>query len=194
MGVQVGVEWTRLRSGHARAHVLMLGLPRNPLHRTLLLRRPAAVLAEGIAIGAGPLLTALQPAARAALRTPVTYLLARSLGVVREGCPLGDFSDFVRYATSVPTDAYLRCCAGLLDHDATDAFVRIREPVLMLAGEHDVFIDIDECRAFAARLPNARFEALGCASHAGSLEYATWVAWRVRAFVQEQEQGRAQAA
>jgi len=102
---------------------------------------------------------------------------------VREGCPLGEFSEFVRYATAVPHDAYLRCCAGLLEHDATDAFMSLQEPVLMLAGQHDVFINFDDVRAFATRLPNARFEALTCASHAGSLEYGTFVASRVRSFI-----------
>jgi pimeloyl-ACP methyl ester carboxylesterase len=186
MGVQVSVEWTRLNPGRASAHVYMLGMPRNPVHRTVVLRKPAALLAQGIAWSARPLLNHLiQPATRAALCTPFTYLMARSLGVVREGCPIGDFSEFLRYATAVPFDAYLRCCAGLLEHDATDAFTRIKEPVLMLAGEHDVFISFDECRAFAKRLPNARFEALHCASHAGSLEYGKFVAGRVRAFLDQ---------
>ena len=101
---------------------------------------------------------------------------------------MGDFSEFLRYATAVPLDAYLRCCAGLLEHDATDAFMQIREPMMMLAGEHDVFINFDECRAFARRLPNARFEALQCASHAGSIEYGTFVASRVRSFLDRRMQ------
>lgn len=195
MGVQVSVEWTRVNPARAAAHVYMLGMPRNPVHRTVVLRKPAAMLAQGLAWSVGPLLNHLvQPATKAALRTPFTYLMARSLGVVREGCPIGEFSQFVRYATSVPLDAYLRCCAGLLEHDATDAFMRIKEPVLMLAGEHDVFINFDECRAFAARLPNARFEALNCASHAGSLEYGAFVASRVRAFLNQQSAAAAAAA
>jgi pimeloyl-ACP methyl ester carboxylesterase len=186
MGVQVSVEWTRQRPARAAAHVFMLGVPRNPMHRTMVLRKRAARVADGIARGAGPLLNLLQPASRAALRTPLTYLLARSLGVIRQGCPLGEFSDFVRYATAVPFDAYVRCCAGVLEHDGTDAFMRLQEPVLMMAGQHDVFIDFDECRAFASALPNARFEALSCASHAGSIEYGTYVGGRVRAFVESQ--------
>jgi pimeloyl-ACP methyl ester carboxylesterase len=194
MGVQVSVEWTRLRPAGACAHVFMLGVPRNPLHRTILLRRRAAIVADGIARGAGPLLNLIQPASRLALRTPFTYLLARSLGVVREGCPLGEFSDFVRYATAVPLDAYLRCCAGLLDHDATEAFMSLREPVLMMAGQRDVFIDFDECRALAAALPNARFEPLPSASHAGSIEYGTYVGSRVRSFVDRQHSSAAHAA
>jgi pimeloyl-ACP methyl ester carboxylesterase len=153
------------------------------------------LLAQGIAWGARPFLNhVVQPATKAALRTPFTYVMARSLGVVREGCPMAEFSEFVHYATAVPLDAYLRCCAGLLDHDATDAFSRIKEPVLMLAGEHDVFINFDECRAFAQRLPNARFEALTCASHAGSIEYGTFMAGRVRAFLSQQHAAIAAAA
>ncbi len=186
MGVQVSVEWTRLNPGRAFAHVYLLGVPRNPLHRTRVLRKPAAAVAKGIARSASPFLPFIQPAWRAAWRTPFTYFLARSLGVVREGCPVRDFSEFVRYATSVPFDAYLRCAAGIMEHDATDAFMKIREPVLMLAGQHDVFISLEDCRAFAARLHHAKFEELTCASHAGSIEYGTYVASRVRGFVNQQ--------
>lgn len=183
MGVQVCVEWTRMNPRRAVAHVFMLGMPRNPMYRTVLLRKPAAAIAETVAMGARPLLSLIQPATRLALRTPFTYVLARSLGIVREGCPMNEFADFVRYATAVPLDAYLRCCAGVLEHDATDAFMRIEEPVLMLAGEHDRLINCDECRALAARLPNATFETLSSASHAGSIEYGTYVTSRIRAFL-----------
>jgi pimeloyl-ACP methyl ester carboxylesterase len=183
MGVQVSIEWTQLRPARALGHVYLLGLPRNPMYRTVVLRRRAARLTEGFAHGAAPLLQLIGPATRAAVRTPFTYLLARSLGVVRPGCSRAEFSDFVRYASAVPLDVYLQCAAGLLEHDASEAFGRIREPVLMLAGEHDVLIDPEECRSFAARLPSARFELLCAAGHAGSLEYGTYLAKRVRAFV-----------
>jgi homoserine acetyltransferase len=107
------------------------------------------------------------------------------MGVIREGCPLRDFSDFVHYATDVDFDAYLQCAAGILEHDATDAFMAIKEPILMLGGEHDIFINVDDCRAFASRHPHAKFEELQCASHAGSIEYGSYVAGRVRNFMSQ---------
>lgn len=184
MGVQVAIEWTRRAHSPAAGFVFMLGLPRNPMHRTVLLRKPAAHLTRGIARTAKPILPLLQGASKLVLRTPLTYLLARSLGVVRQSCPPADFADFVRYATDVPLDAYLGCAAALLEHDATDAFLRIREPVLMLASEHDVFIDPAECRAFAAKHAHARFELLRSAGHAGMIELGHQVSERVRHFVE----------
>lgn len=190
MGVQVAIEWTRIARTPAAGFVFMLGVPRNPMHRTVVLRRPAARLTRGLARTTKPLLPLLQGASKLVLRTPMTYLLARSLGVVRPNCPPQDFADFVRYATDVPLDAYLGCVAALLEHDATDAFLGIREPVLMLASEHDVFIDPKECRAFAARHAHARFELLRAAGHAGMVELGHEVAERVQRFMQAQRIGR----
>ncbi|GAG94783.1 unnamed protein product [marine sediment metagenome] len=105
------------------------------------------------------------------------------MGVVQKGCPRREFMEFVRFATDVPLDAYLRCTAGLVDHDASDVFAEIQEPVLMLAADNDVFVNAEECRTFAARLPHGRFELLHSGSHAVTLEYGTDVAQRIRRFV-----------
>ncbi|MCU0692326.1 MAG: alpha/beta hydrolase [Polyangiaceae bacterium] len=190
MGVQVTVEWTRNNPDRADAFVFLLGLPRNPVHRTVLLRRPAARLADGIATHAGPALRFVQPATRALLRTSITYALAKRLGVIHPACPRDEFLDFVRYATNIPHDAYLQCAAGLMRHDATDAFLRIHQPVYMVAADGDVFISAEECRSFAEQLPQAKFELLTYASHAGSIEYGRYFAGRIRKFLAGLKTGR----
>ena len=183
MEVQVTIEWSRFNPDRAGAYVFMLGVPRNPMHRTIILRRQAARLAERIGRHGRPLLNVVQPATNLAIRTQLTYEIAKSLGFVARGCPRDEFLDFVHYATSVPLDAYLRCAAGILDHDATDTFERIRQPVYMLAAEGDVLINAEDCRRFADNLPQARFEQLSYASHAGSIEYGTYFAGAVRRFL-----------
>lgn len=183
MGVQVTVEWSRRDPDFPAAYVFMLGVPRNPLHRTLLLRSQAAWLAERIGRYGRPLLHGVQPASQSILRSKLTYQVAKSLGLVAPECPRDQFLDFVRFATDVPFDAYLRCAAGILDHDGTDAFLRLRKPVYMLAAEGDLLIDADDCRHFADKLPQARFEALSYASHAGSIEYGTYFAGAIRRYL-----------
>lgn len=183
MGVQVTIEWARIAPDRAGAFVFMLGVPRNPMHRTVILRRKAAWLAERIGTHGRPLLQLVQPVTSFAIRTQLTYELAKSLGFVARGCPRDEFLDFVHYATSVPLDAYLRCAGGILEHDATDTFTKIQQPVYMLAAEGDVLIDAEDCRRFADQLPQARFEQLSYASHAGSIEYGTYFAGAVRRFL-----------
>ncbi len=183
MGVQVTIEWSRIAPDRAGAYVFMLGVPRNPMHRTVVLRSKAAWLAERIGVHGRPLLRILQPAANFAIRTQLTYDLAKSLGFISRGCPRNEFLDFIHYATDVPLDAYLRCAGGILDHDATEAFLAIKQPVYMLAAEGDVLINAHECRRFANKLPQARFEQLSYASHAGSIEYGTYFAGAVRRFL-----------
>ncbi len=194
MGVQVAVEWTRTHPAQASAYVFLLGVPRNPMHRTRVLRRNAARLADRIARHGRPVLSIIQPFSKAALRSSMTWRLARSAGFIDPHCPREEFLEFVRYATDVPLDAYLGCCAGLLEHDATDVFESIRQPVLMLAAEGDVLISAKECRDFAERLPHARFESLRYASHASSIEYGTYVAGRIRRFLDGARQQIANAA
>lgn len=194
MGVQVAVEWTRTHPTDAASYVFMLGLPRNPVHRTRVLRKPAARFATGLARHGEPLLSFLHPFSKAALRSATTWRLAKSLGLIDPQCPREEFLQFVRYATDIPLDAYLGCCAGLLEHDATEVFERIRQPVLMLAADDDLLISSEECRAFSERLPQARFESYRYASHAGSIEYGTYVAGRIRRFLDGAQASPARAA
>ncbi|HNT00146.1 MAG TPA: alpha/beta hydrolase [Polyangiaceae bacterium] len=183
MGVQVTIEWSRICPDRAGAYVFMLGVPRNPMHRTVLLRSRAAWLAERIGKYGRPVLRRVQPLVNGALRTPLTYEAAKRFGFIARDCPRDEFLDFVHYATSVPLDAYLRCAGGILDHDATDTFLRISQPVFMLAAEDDVLIRAEDARRFADKLPQARFEQLSFASHAGSIEYGTYFAGATRRFL-----------
>jgi pimeloyl-ACP methyl ester carboxylesterase len=196
MGVQVHVEWTRRRPGRAAAHVMMLGVPRNPLHRTVLFRKRLGHAAERAARAWSPVLRLAQPAVKTALRTPLTYAIARACGGLRPSCPPREFGEFVRYATEVPLDAYLQCAAGLMKHDGTDAFLEIDEPVLMLAAEHDLLIHRDDCRAFAERLPHAQFRTIRATGHASALEDAPAITASIRRFVDQsrREPGPAAAA
>jgi len=183
MGVQVTIEWSRRDPDLPAAYVFMLGVPRNPLHRTVVLRSRAAWLAERIGRYGQPMLQGVQPASQAILRSNLTYRVAKGLGFIARECPRNEFLDFVRFATDVPFDAYLRCAAGILEHDATDAFLRLKRPVYMLAAEGDLLISAEECRRFADQLPQARFEALSYASHAGSMEYGTYFAGAIRRYL-----------
>ena len=183
MGVQVTIEWSRLNPNRAGAFVFMLGLPRNPMHRTLLLRSQAGRLAEGIGRYGSFVLKAIQPAVASAIRSRLTYQIATKLGWVAKDCPRDAFMDFLQYATTVPLDAYLRCAGGILEHDATAPFLKITQPVFMLAADDDLLIDANEVRRYADMLPQAKFEKLQYASHAGSLEYGTYFAGAVRRFL-----------
>lgn len=185
MGVQVQAEWARSHSDVASAFVFLLGVPRNPLRRTVVFRTPAARATEHLARLSRPLLRLAQPAWKACLRTRLTYTLARSAGVVLPSCPEEKFQDFVRYATAVPLDAYLRCTAGLLEHDATDVCLNLLQPVLFMAADRDVFIDQAECRALAQRMRHARFEPIESGSHAGSIEQGERVAGSIRGFLSD---------
>jgi len=54
--------------------------------------------------------------------------------------------------------------------DASTVLHRITCPTLVIAGEHDVVARIDECRAMAETIPNARYVEIPDAGHLSNLE------------------------
>ena len=160
MGVQVHAEWLRRNPGRAAATLLELGAA----HNSLALR-------------------AIQPALKLGLRTPLTHKVARGLGFIQPSCPEDEFMEFVRYATSVPLDAYLRCLAGLLEHDATETLSQVQEPMLLVAAGRDVLVSGRGIRTLADMLPRADFALLPTGSHAAALEHGPLLARRVRQFL-----------
>jgi pimeloyl-ACP methyl ester carboxylesterase len=183
MGVQVHAEWIRRNPGRASAHVFFLGMPRNPLPGMAPVHRAAATLLELGAAHNSLALRAIQPALKLGLRTTLTHKVARGLRLIQPDCPRDDFMEFVRYATSVPLDAYLRCLAGLLEHDATEVLAQVREPMLLVAAGRDVLVSGRGIRALAAMLPRADFALLPAGSHAAALEHGPLLARRVRQFL-----------
>ena len=68
------------------------------------------------------------------------------------------------------TAGYLATCVALRDADLRSQLHRIRCPVLVLSGEHDVATPPAQGRELAAAIPGARFELIPGAAHLPPLE------------------------
>lgn len=66
---------------------------------------------------------------------------------------------------------------------------RIRSPTLVLWGENDRIVDIDYGRGLAAKIANARFEAIADAGHHPEVEQAEALAQQISAFLAQETGG-----
>ncbi|MFT4053772.1 MAG: alpha/beta fold hydrolase [Novosphingobium sp.] len=80
-------------------------------------------------------------------------------------------------------EAYARRMAALDAHDMTAHLARITAPTLVMCGDGDPIIRVDEAREMAAAIPGARFLALAGSRHGITLERRERTAEIVRNFV-----------
>lgn len=188
MGVQVTVEWTRRHETSAArvpGYVLLLGMPCNPLRGHWLwgsrLTRDAL---DGILDAGGDrVVPRLHPLSKAVLRNRVSYAVAKAMGLVSGAFSYPDYHEFICYSSGIRPDAWLRTAAGVLEHDAIDAWVRLDAPALFVSAERDLLVPARECRSVAPLLAAAEYGELEGRSHAGMVEAGPALADRIVAFV-----------
>jgi 3-oxoadipate enol-lactonase/4-carboxymuconolactone decarboxylase len=71
---------------------------------------------------------------------------------------------------------YVAACAALRAAELRGACARVKAPVLVLAGERDPAVPVEDARALASALPGARFERIAEAAHLPVVEQPEAVA------------------
>ena len=73
---------------------------------------------------------------------------------------------------ATPPEGYARCCEALAAWDARERVSGIAVPVLVVAGEDDRAIPVEQVRRVASRVPGARLRILQRAAHLANVERA----------------------
>jgi 3-oxoadipate enol-lactonase len=73
---------------------------------------------------------------------------------------------------ATPPEGYARCCEALAAWDARERVSAIAVPVLVVAGEDDPAIPVEQVRLVASRVPGARLRVLQRAAHLANVERA----------------------
>ena len=73
---------------------------------------------------------------------------------------------------ATPPEGYARCCEALAAWDARERVSAIAVPVLVVAGEDDPAIPVEQARLVASRVPGARLRVLQRAAHLANVERA----------------------
>ena len=73
---------------------------------------------------------------------------------------------------ATPPEGYARCCEALGAWDARERVSAIAVPVLVVAGEDDPAIPVEQAELVASRVPGARLRVLERAAHLANVERA----------------------
>lgn len=86
---------------------------------------------------------------------------------------------------ATPLPGYLAAIRAIQGLDYLDALASLPVPALVLAGECDTAVPVEQTRAIAQRLPRAVFEVLPGAPHLGNVEQPLVFLERIGRFVAE---------
>jgi pimeloyl-ACP methyl ester carboxylesterase len=125
-----------------------------------------------------------QRALRALLRMPLVFEAVRALGIVHPDlCPREEFEPYFAHLSQLDLRGYFALARDLLSHDASDLLEQIAVPVLVVAGERDLFTPIVRSRELASRIPDAELLVLREGSHAALVEQPELVALTLEKFL-----------
>ncbi|GMV38921.1 MAG: hypothetical protein AMXMBFR64_06370 [Myxococcales bacterium] len=182
MGVQVAFEFHRMHPDRARAFVAINGTCGSPFRtafRSDLLERfmPGVLdivrrnwtLASGVAPHV------------AGSRAAVWAL--RQIGLLGHTADVELFMELASEYVRLDFGAYTEIFERLGNHDAWDVLESIRVPVLVIAGERDLFTPASVARRMADSLPDAELFVVPSATHYVPLEFPELLALRIEKFL-----------
>ena len=183
MGSQVILEAYRLDPERVTALVPMLGAAGKVFASFLGGSALEPIFRRLIGIGAANAALAGR-ALRALLKMPLVFEAIRALGIVHPDlCPREEFEPYFAHLSQLDLRGYFALARDLLTHDASDLLERIDVPVLVVAGERDLFTPMGRSREMATRIPDAELLVLRQGSHAALVEQPELVALALEKFL-----------
>jgi pimeloyl-ACP methyl ester carboxylesterase len=114
----------------------------------------------------------------------MVFEAVRALGIVHPDlCPREEFEPYFEHLSQLDLRGYFALARDLLTHDASDLLEQITVPVLVVAGERDLFTPLARSRELASRIPGAELLVLRQGSHAALVEQPELVALTLEKFL-----------
>lgn len=188
MGAQVDFEFYRAHPDRTLGLVPTLGPYRRAIETfmdsSLSLTAFAAMKAV---IGTAPTLVART--IRPILLSGVAELAARKLGIVDAAlAPKRLMLQYMEHMTRLDLRSYLVLAEDIQRQDATDLLPHIEVPVLVVAGERDLFCPLRLAYEMVAQIPGAELLIIPNGTHAALIEQPQLLALRVQKFIEERIQ------
>jgi pimeloyl-ACP methyl ester carboxylesterase len=182
MGVQVNFEFQREHKDRARALVAINGTYGSPFKTAL-----RSEVLEGLMPRVFELVRRYWRTA-----TPVTPYVASSrafvwtlqrMGLVGHTIDMDMFFELAAEYVKLDFGIYMDIFERLGNHDAWDVLPTVAVPVLIVAGEKDLFTPATVARRMADALPDAELFVVPSATHYCPLEFAELLALRIEKFL-----------
>jgi pimeloyl-ACP methyl ester carboxylesterase len=185
MGCQVLLEATRLQPARPSALVPMLGVAGRALSSFFggsALEGPIRIALE---LGAQrPDL--VQRLTKSVLATPGMWTAVRTLGLVHPDlCPREEFVPYFEHLGALDWRSYFALARDLVTHDASDLLEGLRLPVLVVAGERDLFTPMRRSEEMARAIAGARLLVVPEGSHAALIEQPVFVGDGLEKFLRD---------
>lgn len=185
MGCQVILEYAVRNPGRVRAAIPMFGTFGRPLDTFLdsPLSKPAFQVLHRAARAGG------KAGARALLPlydSPIAYAFGGLTGLLdRHYAGRTDIDKYLEHLAALDPRVFLRMVSLAAEHTVEPHLPALRLPVLVVAGEKDLFTPLHRSYFMANQIPGAELLVLAEASHAAIVEHPDAINLRIERFLRE---------
>jgi len=117
---------------------------------------------------------------------PLAFAIARNTQLVdRYYSSKRDIDAYMEHLVHMDPQVFLRMVELMADHDLTDFLPQIRCPVLVFAGEKDLFTPLHRSIEMAERIPDAELFVVAEGTHAAIVEHPETINLRIERFLEE---------
>src|SRR5262249_665 len=169
MGVQLAIEFHRMRPARTRALVLISGSPGHPpatFHATTLLRRAPPSLRRG----AERFPRFAAALTRVGVRSGLAMEIAMSVEVNASLLRRGDLQPYFEHVQRMDPRYFLRAMQAAAEHGAEDHIPAVEVPTLPVAGDRARFTPAWLSRRMALEIPSAELFLVRGGRHTALLE------------------------
>jgi len=185
MGVQVILEFCRMNPNRVRALIPLFGTFSRPMDTFMdsphsrkvfdVINRVAALTGKA----GGRILHPLYA-------NPLAFAIGKSTGLVdRYYASKRDIDAYMEHLVQMDPQVFLRMVELMADHDLTDFLPEIACPVLIFAGEKDLFTPMHRSRKMQELIAGSEMFVVAEGSHAAIVEHPETINLRIERFLAE---------
>jgi pimeloyl-ACP methyl ester carboxylesterase len=185
MGCQVILEFWHLFPDRVLGLVPMLGSYGHPADTFLHPRVGRAFYGTAYRLSAA-LPEVMNVATKLAMRSPLAWPFARWSGLVHKDlCKRSDLEPYLEHLSLLDMEVFLEFLRAAQEHDAGAWLSDIAAPVLVVAGERDLFTPRHLSLEMAQRIGGAELLEIPRGSHAALIEQPELINLRLEKFLRE---------
>jgi pimeloyl-ACP methyl ester carboxylesterase len=185
LGCQVLFEFYRLFADRVLGLVPMLGAFGKPADTFLSPRVGPKFYEAAYAVGSR-IPDVINTFAQVTLRSRLAWPFARVTGLVHPDlAKKSDMEPYLDHLARLDFRVFFEMARAAQDHDASDLLGDIEAPVLVVAGERDLFTPHHLSLAMSQRIPNAELLEIPRGSHAALIEQPELINLRMEKFIRD---------